>query len=242
MHNIFEYLLDPPHKVTVAVVGCGGTGSQVINILARMNVALMELGHLGLHVTAYDDDKISEANIGRQLFAASEIGDYKSISLISRVNRFFGTNWEAMPDKFLRYEQSAHNIVISCVDSFETRMKIAKLVKPQTVLRDQRKRFYWLDFGNSNNSGQAILGSVCKCDVPLPCFDEWVKRFPVPKETKDVPSCSLAEALEKQDLLINSSLANAGMQLLWRLFRETKTPYHGLVLNLQTLSLNPIKI
>jgi PRTRC genetic system ThiF family protein len=239
-HNAPDYLLNPHHKITVALIGCGGTGSQVLSILARMNKALIALNHLGLHVTAYDDDIISEANIGRQLYSESEIGEYKATSLITRFNRFYGTKWEAINRKF--GVSKSYNITITCVDDFDTRLNIGKLLKAMPKGNHDTANFYWLDFGNTNNTGQAILGTLFKSDKPLDCFDKWASLYKKPKKNINVPSCSLAEALEKQDLLINSSLANAGMQLLWRLFREGKTPYRGVMINLETLSSNPINV
>lgn len=243
-HNAHDYLLSPPHKLTVAVIGCGGTGSQVLSILGRMNTALQSLGHLGFHVTAYDDDTITEANVGRQLYSLSEIGAHKCISLISRLNRFNGTQWEAKPERFGKTKASAysHNIYITCVDDFDTRLKIAKHLKTQKTWKHDFQKLYWMDFGNNNNAGQVIFGTLGRHKIPMPCFDEWAAKYKRPVKTKDVPSCSLAEALEKQDLLINSSLANAGMQLLWRLFREGKTPYRGVVINLESLTSNPINV
>ena len=49
IHFTDRYLLNPRHPVTVFVIGAGGTGSQVITNLARMNMALQALGHPGLH-------------------------------------------------------------------------------------------------------------------------------------------------------------------------------------------------
>ncbi len=43
-----------------------------------MNVALQVLGHPGLHVTVFDPDIITEANIGRQLFSETELGQCKA--------------------------------------------------------------------------------------------------------------------------------------------------------------------
>lgn len=241
-HNAHNYLLNPMHKITVTLIGCGGTGSQVLSILARMNKALMALDHLGLHVMVYDDDIISDANVGRQLYSASEVGHYKSISLISRINRFYGTAWEAFPNRFTK-DNISTNIYISCVDEFDTRIKIGQMLKPQLQRHHQTRCLYWLDFGNTNNTGQAILGTLDQTEgIQMACFPEWASKYKKPRKTANIPSCSLAEALEKQDLLINSTLANAGMQLLWRLFREGKTPYRGIVLNLDTLTSNPIPV
>ena len=93
IHYTDRYLLNPYHPVTVFVIGAGGTGSQVATGLARMSVALQALGHPGLHVTVFDPDTVTEANIGRQLFSGSELGLNKAAALATRINRFFGFSW-----------------------------------------------------------------------------------------------------------------------------------------------------
>lgn len=56
------------------------------------------------------------------------------------------------------------------------------------------------------------------------------------------PSCSLAEALEKQDLFINSILAQAGCGLLWKMIREGRTFYRGIYLNLDTMRMTAVPV
>lgn len=243
-HNAPDYLLNPHHKITVALIGCGGTGSQVLSILARFDKSLRALDHLGIHVTVYDDDIVTTANVGRQLFSESEVGQYKSISLVSRINRFFGLNWESKIYQFpsAHNQPDRHNIYISCVDDFDARLKIGKYIKKRSGIHDAES-LYWLDFGNTNNSGQVILGSLFDyANIKLECFDSWASTYKKPRKKKSEPSCSLAEALEKQDLLINSSIAQIGMHLLWKLFREGKTQHRGIILNLNTFTTNPILI
>ena len=58
-------LINPTNPITVNLIGAGGTGSQVFTALARMNHALTELNHAGLFVRLWDDDVITEANLGR---------------------------------------------------------------------------------------------------------------------------------------------------------------------------------
>jgi PRTRC genetic system ThiF family protein len=112
------------------------------------------------------------------------------------------------------------------------------------------KFIYWLDFGNTRTTGQAILGSL---DVKQPNSEKFktVSRLPFVTELFDYtqiddnnsePSCSLAEALQKQDLFINSTLAQLGCDLLWKLFRECMIEFQGIFLNLETLKTNPLKI
>lgn len=57
-----------------------------------------------------------------------------------------------------------------------------------------------------------------------------------------IPSCSVAEALEKQDLYINSALAQIGMSLLWSLFRQGMTAHRGFFLNLGEFRSQPIML
>ena len=100
VHYIDNYLIDPQHPVTVNLIGAGGTGSQVLTCLARLDVTLRALGHPGLSVTLYDPDIVSGTNIGRQLFSDSDIGLNKAKCLITRVNNFFGNDWRAVPGIF----------------------------------------------------------------------------------------------------------------------------------------------
>ena len=51
VHYIDNYLVNPQHPVTVNLIGAGGTGSQVLTCLARLDAALRGLGHPGLFVT-----------------------------------------------------------------------------------------------------------------------------------------------------------------------------------------------
>lgn len=48
VHYIDNYLLNPQHPVTVNLIGAGGTGSQVLTCLARLDVTLRALGHPGI--------------------------------------------------------------------------------------------------------------------------------------------------------------------------------------------------
>jgi PRTRC genetic system ThiF family protein len=222
----------------------------VLTALSRISHTLAALGHPGLHVTTYDPDTVTEANLGRQLFSASDAGLNKAVVLTTRINRFFSSGWEAVPDF---YACEPANILITCVDTVKSRMDIAEKMLPPTGKRaeDYARLIYWLDFGNTQNSGQVILGTFGEIKQPssqkytpvgkLPCMTE---RFDLTKvdEKDSGPSCSLAEAIDRQDLFINSTLANIGSKLLWKLFREGMTDQAGAFLNMDTLKMNPIRL
>lgn len=251
-HYLPTELQYPVHKITVDLVGLGGTGSRMLTELARMNEALMGLGQPGLHVRAWDMDDVTPANMGRQLFSASDLGANKAVVLISRVNRFFGTEWEARPEKFKGDKLS--NILITCIDTARGRVEIGDRISKHKVKSGAAMidvPYYWLDMGNLQHTGQCILGTLRESKPPASdkkgkrTLKTVVQAFPSLKRIKEEaqgPSCSLAEALEKQDLFINTTLANFGGALLWKLLRQGVIRQHGCYINLETMRVNPIAI
>jgi len=249
IHFTDQYLINPQHEITVALIGAGGTGSQTLTCLGRMDATLKALGHPGLFVTIYDPDTVTSANRGRQLFSENDIGLNKASCLITRINRFFATDWEAVPSA---YSEQGANIIITCTDTIASRVFAHEAFqnKQDRYIQPFDRFFYWLDFGNDRTTGQAILGSL---EIKQPASERYntVSRLPTVtelfdytklKENNSIPSCSLAEALKKQDLFINSTLAQLGCSLLWKLFIECAIEYQGVFLNLDTLKTNPLKI
>ena len=91
-------ILTQGRVVHMAVIGCGGTGSAFASGLPYLHQAMRALGLQGLQVTLMDGDLISETNCVRQPFSRGEVGLHKSIVLASRLNQFWGLNWEAAPE------------------------------------------------------------------------------------------------------------------------------------------------
>ena len=250
IHYAPDYLINSPHPITVNVIGAGGNGSQVIQGLARMHVTLKALDKPGLIVCLYDDDKVTESNQGRQLFSPSDIGRYKAEVLISRINRFYGTAWLNENCKYAKGSCSPTNITISCVDTAKARIKISQLWDDKKALRDWHIPYYWLDLGNSNKSGQVILGSSVHTEQPKSKKYKTIKKLPTIAEEFDLksikddnqPSCSVAEAIEKQDLFINPIVSYMGLNLLWNLLKDYKIDHRGYYINLQTGKTNPISL
>lgn len=257
VHFTDPYLLSPPNPILVNLIGAGGTGSQVLSALARINHALVAMQHPGLFVRCFDDDVVKEANLGRQLFAPSECGQPKSSALIARINRFFGINWKSICTRFdentVPPELLSSNITISCVDTAASRFTIAKTLRRLPIHQRHRDRcLYWMDFGNALQSGQVILSTVHPIKQPvskqfttiatLPPLTEEYKTLLQSAKEEDLPSCSLADALSKQDLFINSSLAALGASLLWNLFRQGLIRHRGFFVNLENFRSQPVLI
>ncbi|MES2373395.1 MAG: PRTRC system ThiF family protein [Bacteroidota bacterium] len=256
VHFTDKYLLTPTNPVIVNLIGAGGTGSQVLTALGRINISLVALGHPGIAVKLFDDDLVTSANMGRQLFTKNEIGFPKSVVLINRLNRFFGTNWKAHCKKVSSRSDKnelSGNIIISCVDSIKTRFEIASVLKKMDTKTQSRSRpVYWMDFGNSRQSGQVILSTIG--EVKQPASEKYLTHAKLPYLTDEFkellksqpedlsPSCSMAEALHKQDLFINTTLSALGASLLWSMFREGMTHYRGFFLNLKDFKTQPIPV
>ena len=259
MHYTHNYLINPTNPITVNLIGAGGTGSRMLTELARISHSLIALGHAGLQVNLFDDDVVTKANQGRQLFADAEVGLPKAVALINRNNRFFGTNWKAITEQFSTANRKSlpslgrANLYISCVDTAKARFDIADfLLSSENSDFERTKSLYWLDIGNAQNTGQAILSTISEIKQPdsklyrtvpsLPMVTDEFKELLQMQKDNNEPSCSLAEALEKQDLFINSTLASMGASLLWKLFREGMTSHRGFFLNLASLHAMPIAV
>ncbi len=104
-----------------------------------------------------------------------------------------------------------------------------------------------MDYGNSSHTGQVILSTPHSLQQPdggcgsLPTVFDF---FPNMASTEDVnePSCSLAEAVESQDLFVNQMLATYGLDLLWKLFRYGRIENHGVFVDLENYKTTPVSV
>jgi PRTRC genetic system ThiF family protein len=238
-HYLHPQLLE--RAVSVRLIGVGGNGSQMLTGLARLHLALRALGHPGLAVTAVDADTVSEANVGRQLFLPSEVGANKAIALVTRVNAAFGLDWTAAPRTF-GYPDKRCDLLVSCVDTGRARDWIGIVLSAKGW-----RPYYWLDLGNRMADGQVVLGMPAASKehrrylARLPTI---VELFPEigDQDDDDTPSCSLAQALERQSLFVNQHVVTWALQLLWQLFRHGSTDWHGAFINAATARVQPLPV
>lgn len=250
-----EHRIDPDllqRRVVVHLVGVGGNGAQMAACLARLNIAMLALGHPhGLHVTAFDDDRVSEANVGRQLYSSADIGRHKSLVTIHRLNQFYGLDWEAEPVRYETY--LAHHtlrrdgdVLIGCVDSRKARQALHRL-----AFADGAPYCYWLDMGNTESTAQVVLGQPNNVKVGrlaahgprLPCVTELFAELLEEGQPEDNrPSCSVRMSLASQGLFINDVAVRFAAQLLYELFSKGQLKEHGAVINLGSKRVGPIEV
>lgn len=228
-HYLNHHSIDA-RKIRIALAGCGGTGSQILVTLARMDLALRSLGGAGLKVECFDPDTVSAANCGRQSFYDCDIGRNKAEVLAERLTLCFpGFEVNAYAEKF--HVCIGTPFLISCVDSRKSRREICNI--------RHHLDCYHIDCGNGADFGQVLMGNGTK-ELPWPEIVEPALIASGPED--ETPSCSMAEALEKQDLFVNDFAARIVGAMLWNFFRHGYTEIRGAYYTLNPLAVNPLKI
>lgn len=91
----------------------------------------------------------------------------------------------------------------------------------------------WLDMGCDRKQGQCVLGAhrdkVLTDELP-----NVVAHYPDMMSQLDDnrPSCSAAESIQRQDLMINSVVAASAFNLLWQSLRTGTIPFNGTVIDM----------
>jgi molybdopterin-synthase adenylyltransferase len=102
----------------VAVVGCGGLGGYIIEMLARLGIG---------HITAIDGDVFDESNLNRQLFSLpANVGQSKALEAKSRIQK---VNPEVTVNAIAGYLTaenalkllSGHDVICDALDSMSAR-------------------------------------------------------------------------------------------------------------------------
>lgn len=247
---------DSPYRrgLRILLIGSGGNGSAVLFGLPYLHHALIAWGKdTGIDVTVMDGDTVSPTNCVRQPFGAADIGHNKATILVNRLNLFHGISWrseELFFSKDRRNNLSSYDntidFVISCVDTRAARGEMHEAFN--TKCGPWRQVRYWLDIGNNASNGQFVLGQ------PLNDLNRQSRTrlrtvtelFPSIMDTSQgegpLPSCSAAEALDRQEPFINNVLATSALAMLTHLLRYGTLDHHGAFYNAATGRAVPLPI
>jgi PRTRC genetic system ThiF family protein len=239
-HALPKSLCRRGQPLRVLIVGAGGNGSAMLLGLPYLHQAMKVWGYAGgIHVILADGDLVSKTNCIRQPFASADVGLSKAVVLINRVNLFWGLQWHAHPEHFhkdsLRTNSASPRLIIGCVDTRAARQAIVS-----AVTRGNDSTVYWLDLGNNASSGQYVLGQPLNAAnrrnaTRLRTVAELYPEIADAEAGEDpLPSCSAAEALERQEPFINQVLATSALAMLARLFRYGTLTHHGAFYNAST--------
>lgn len=244
-HNAFRVLL----------IGAGGNGSAVLFGLPYLHHALVAWGRTGgLDVTVMDADTVSPTNCVRQPFGAADIGQNKATTLVNRVNLFHQLDWDSREEFFTKAthtlaaggHDATIDLVISCVDTRAARREMHEAFNSKTG--PWRNIRYWLDIGNNASNGQFVFGQPLN-NVNSRSKDRLrtvTELFPSIMDTSlgegDLPSCSAAEALTRQQPFVNNVLATSALAMVTRLLHHGQLGHHGAFYNAETGRSAPLPI
>ena len=233
-----------PDRVTILLVGVGGTGSYVAHILAQLASWAATAG-IDMRLYFVDPDRVEEKNLVRQNFCRAELGAPKAFTLAWRYTAAFGVTITPVVERFSaalleRYKpRSATNgtltVVVGAVDNVCARRDIAEAVTRQLNqwdFKSGRNKIWWIDAGNERVNGQVLIGNslvsepllsplgFCT-DLPLPHLQE-----PTLLTDRDRPpaeenlSCAELTALAEQSAMINRLMATWVGIYLYRLLQS----------------------
>ena len=119
MHTIRaeELLQYTNREIPIYVIGAGSVGSYTVKSLAAMGFS---------NITIFDDDNVSEENIGNQDFMVSQIGLNKANQLANNMHMFYKASIQAINQRFSKNTVGLASkcIVIMAVDSMSARKLI----------------------------------------------------------------------------------------------------------------------
>lgn len=107
----------------VCVVGCGGLGGYIIEMLARLGIG---------HLTVVDGDVFDETNLNRQLLSdMNSLGKSKALvarDRVSNVNPLINVTAisERLTEKNGLEILAGHDVIVDALDSIDTRLLIQK--------------------------------------------------------------------------------------------------------------------
>lgn len=170
---------------TVFIVGCGGTGSRLVPLLAQFLKTLRFV--IDPKIFLFDFDNVEEKNLARQNFIRPDVGKNKAMILAERYGRAYDINIVPYTKKvdgganfltdFYRATNTTvlppHPLVILCVDSAQARRDI---LLSFCGMNSSYAPFY-IDSGNEDGYGQIILFNP-EFMVSGVGLDEAVKMLP----------------------------------------------------------------
>lgn len=145
----------------IVVVGCGGTGSNLVPHLSQLAYSLK--GET-ITIDLVDEDLVEKDNVGRQFFASPDVGQNKARVLHLRYQKAWGVKLgycphyireEAFLERLLTPPEEhsgapAMPILVGCVDNhFSRRIMNNVFQKAENLI--------YLDAGNSEFAGQAVV-------------------------------------------------------------------------------------
>ena len=221
---------NPGREATVVLVGCGGTGSFLAEALGRLLIGRRAALYL------VDHDRVEPHNVARQAFDPADVGRFKAQVLAERLAYRFGrtVGYALQPydatlhAQVFREPVSRLNLLIGCVDNAAARRALAATLGHESDV-------WWLDTGNSRNSGQVLLGNAAHVDglrgsflsqprvcraLPAPSLQR-PDLLDAPPAPRPILDCAAAVAQAEQGQTVNQAVAAVAASFVEKLLDDT---------------------
>jgi len=245
----------------VVQVGCGGTGSYVFYYLSRlMFTELSREFDKRTTVLLIDGDSVEMKNTLRQNFIENDVGRNKARVLAERYSNAYGIHVEYRdemidnPDlleNLLGYTNRPFYgivlpILVGCVDNHLARRVM------HTIFEDHEGPLIYIDAGNSETTGQAIIGvkgrmlsndawgysSTHKTDISALPAGSVLPSLLEPEEKNgrslEGLSCADLTLLDGQSIMANMATANLVNIALNSIINHKRVPFHLATVNILT--------
>lgn len=247
----------------ITIVGAGGTGSYIVQSVARLMAHCAATGGPPIATIVLDGDDVEPQNVGRQLFSKAEIGRNKAQTLVARFNAAFGLRMEAWAgmatDHTLQNQVSpirdrdrvrrnrVCNILVGAVDNPEGRLAMACALKSWQY-------DIWIDSGNHENVGQVVVGTKAtkKQMVSTFALAGLCTGLPSPallyprlvRKTMLQPQQDCGAAMEdnRQSLMVNEQMATIVVQYLIDIIQLRRLILFETEVNVQSRSMRSTSI
>lgn len=144
--EVAPVILRPYEQVQFWIVGCGGTGSFLVQLVARIARSLIHAGK-PTRITLVDPDYVEPANVTRQCFCEAEVGRNKAQTLAARYSLAWNLGIEAIPEPFQGHwvagSYETLTVVLGCVDRAAGRRSLAEALHYNRY--NSAPRIWWID-------------------------------------------------------------------------------------------------
>lgn len=237
----------------VVIVGCGGTGSRLVPLIAQFIKTLSYV--LDPVIYLIDGDRVEEKNLKRQNFVSTDVGKFKAEVLAARyskaynipiipITEFLSGASNLFPEAkgHLQKIEKSPYLNILCVDSVKARLEVLKTLHARTVGPS-----VIIDSGNENDFGQVKILSNNMMSPDRPYKDLYdalpAKSFEdghlslLPPDfgyflEMQAPDNKASCADLDQTMAINSLVANTVFSVVQSMYYVTPIPFHRLNVSL----------
>lgn len=238
----YPHLIPELRTVSIALVGCGGTGSHIAQSLARLAAHCRDSGGPRIDLAFIDGDTVEAKNVGRQLFSVADIGKNKAQALAARFSAVFGLEINAFPHMLSaqRLRLEGYGILVGAVDGAVGRRALRESLSSGFRL--------WLDCGNHEHSGQVVVGSATAAQqlvgalklgvcAALPTAPLIYPELLVDAPARPREDCAAAMQDNAQSLMVNQMMAAIAGQYLYQLVVSRRLTTFRTVVDLASLTM-----